>query len=160
MSYQYQPAAGWTPPGAEFQTGGGFSRFLIGALLCLVLTPIGLGFAAHGAAGAQRWLPQGDTADRYGAAAQILSGAVLLLLVAGLAAYSAAGPIIAGLVWGIAPGVLYFLFPADTYRRLTELPLLPDTTLLAVHAWVLNGSVFLTGMLLIGAGAAATLRRR
>ncbi|MEU8894668.1 hypothetical protein [Nocardia sp. NPDC048505] len=160
MSYQYQSPAGWSPPGAEFRTGGGFSRFLTGALVCLIVTPIGIGFAAHGAATARQWVILGDAADRAGSTAQILVGAALLLLVAGLGAYSPAGPMLAGLVWGVFPGVVYFLFPEDTFRMIGDIPLLSDETRLAVHAWVINGCIFLAGVLLVGAGAAATFRRR
>ncbi|MEV6274996.1 hypothetical protein [Nocardia sp. NPDC051832] len=160
MSYQYQPPAGWAPPGSEFRTTGGFSRFLIGTLICLLITPIGIGFAAHGAASARQWVLLGDAANRVGSTAQILVGAALLLLVAGLAAYAPAGPIIAGLTWGVFPGVIYFMFPEDTFRLITEIPLLSDETRLAIHAWVINGSIFLAGVLLVGAGTAATFRRR
>ncbi|GAB2675288.1 hypothetical protein [Nocardia goodfellowii] len=160
MSYQYQPPAGWSPPGAESRTSGGFSRFLIGTLICLLVTPVGIGLAAYGAAGARQWVVAGAAADRVGSTAQILIGAGLLLLVAGLAAYSPAGPIIAGLAWGVSPGVIYFMSPQDTYRRITEIPLLSEETRLAVHAWVINGCVFLAGVLLVGAGAAAIFRRR
>ncbi|MFC9895199.1 hypothetical protein ACFVMC_16065 [Nocardia sp. NPDC127579] len=160
MSGKYQPPAGWAPPGAEFQSSGGFSRFLVATLICLVVTPVGMGFAAHGAASTRQWVILGDTADRLGSTIQILVGAALLLLVAGLAAYSPAGPILAGLVWGVVPGVIYFMFPEDLYRLITDIPLLSDETLLAIHAWVINGCIFLAGVLLVGAGAAATFRRR
>ncbi|MBF6212043.1 hypothetical protein IU433_23350 [Nocardia puris] len=160
MSYQYQPPPDWTPPGAQFRSGGTLGRTAIGVLIGLVVTPIGLALAAHGAATTRQWVIMGDAANRWGSTFQIIAGAALLLLVAALAAYSPAGTILAGMVWGIFPGIVYFLFPDDTFRLIDDLPLLSDETRLAVHAWVINGSVFLAGVLLVGAGVAATLRRR
>ncbi|MET7767339.1 hypothetical protein [Nocardia sp. NPDC005366] len=160
MSNQYQPPPNWSPPGAQFRTSGGFGRTLGGIVIGLAVTPIGIGLAAYGAATTSRWVILGDTADRLSSTLQVVLGALLLLLVAALAAYSPAGTVMAGLVWGVFPGVVYFLFPDDTFRLIQDLPLLSQETRLAVHAWVINGSVFLVGVLLVGAGLAATLRRR
>ncbi|WP_067840788.1 hypothetical protein [Nocardia lijiangensis] len=160
MSYQYQPPPNWTPPGAQFRTSGNVGRTLVAVLAGLVVTPIGIALAAHGAADTRQWVILGDTADRLGSTFQIIGGAALLLLVAALAAYSPVGTILAGLVWGVFPGIVYFLFPDDTFRLIDGLPLLSAETRLAVHAWVINGSIFLAGVLLVGAGIAGTLRRR
>ncbi|MEV0294057.1 hypothetical protein [Nocardia sp. NPDC050710] len=160
MSNQYQPPPNWSPPGAQFRSSSGFGRTMLGALIGLVVTPIGIGLAAHGAATTSRWVILGDTADRLGSTLQILGGALLLLLVAVLAAYSPSGTVLAGLVWGVFPGFVYFLFPDDTFRLIQDLPLLAQETRLAVHAWVINGSIFVVGVLLVGAGIAATFRRR
>lgn len=161
MASRYDPPANWSPPGTEFQTSrGAFARTAIGALVALVVTPIGMGLAAHGALDTSRWVIMGDAADRVGSMFQIVGGALLLLLVAALAAYSPAGTVLAGLVWGILPGFVFFLFPEDTWRLIGDLPLLSDELHVAVHAWVTNGITFVVGVLLIGAGVAGTLRRR
>ncbi|GAA5072939.1 hypothetical protein [Nocardia iowensis] len=160
MSSQYQPPAGWSPPGAQFQSRSGVGRTLTGTLIALVITPIGIGLAAHGALDTRQWVILGGSADRWGSNFQIIGGAVLLFLVAALAAFSPVGTAIAGLVWGLIPGVLHILFPEDTYRQIENLPELADDFHLALHNWVLNGFALLTGVFLIGAGIAATLRRK
>ncbi|WP_378738667.1 hypothetical protein [Nocardia brasiliensis] len=160
MSSQYQPPAGWSPPGAQFQSRSGVGRTLTGTLIALVITPIGIGLAAHGALDTRQWVILGTSADRWGSNFQIIGGAVLLFLVAALAAFSPVGTAIAGLVWGLIPGVLHILFPEDTYRQIENLPELSDDFHLALHNWVLNGFALLTGVFLIGAGIAATLRRK
>ncbi|QIS02458.1 hypothetical protein F5X71_09105 [Nocardia brasiliensis] len=160
MSSNYQPPASWSPPGAQFQNRSGFGRTLIGSVVGLVVTPIGIGLAAHGALDTRQWVLLGTAADRWGSNFQIIGGAVLLFLVAALAAYSPAGTMVAGLVWGLVPGLLHILFPEDTYRQIENLPELSDDFHLALHNWVLNGFALITGLFLIGAGIAATLRRR
>ncbi|MGX1777955.1 hypothetical protein ACWIGW_38020 [Nocardia brasiliensis] len=160
MSSNYQPPAGWSPPGTQFQTRSGFGRTLIGSVVGLAVTPIGIGLAAHGALDTRQWVLLGTAADRWGSNFQIIGGAVLLFLVAALAAFSPVGTAIAGLVWGLIPGLLQILFPEDTYRQIENLPELSDDFHLALHNWVLNGFALITGLFLIGAGIAATLRRR
>ncbi|AFT99804.1 hypothetical protein [Nocardia brasiliensis] len=160
MSSNYQPPAGWSPPGTQFQTRSGFGRTLIGSVVGLVVTPIGIGLAAHGALDTRQWVLLGTAADRWGSNFQIIGGAVLLFLVAALAAFSPVGTVIAGLVWGLIPGLLQILFPEDTYRQIENLPELSDDFHLALHNWVLNGFALITGLFLIGAGIAATLRRK
>ncbi|MRH89143.1 hypothetical protein GFY24_17080 [Nocardia sp. SYP-A9097] len=159
MSEKFPSPAGWTPPGAQFRSSGGFSRTIVGALVGLIVTPIGIGFAARGAAGTRQWVILGDFADRLGATLQILVAAVLFLLVAALAAYSAAGTIVGGLVWGVLPGVIYLIFPDDTFRLIGDLPVSDDMHI-ALFQWLQTGFPLIVGILLIGAGGAATLRRR
>ncbi|WP_107654832.1 hypothetical protein [Nocardia suismassiliense] len=160
MSSQYQPPAGWSPPGAQFQSRSGFGRTVIGTLIALAITPIGVGLCAHGALDTRQWVILGSSADRWGSNFQIIGGAVLLFLVAALAAFSPVGTAIAGLVWGLIPGILHILFPEDTYRQIENLPELSDDFHLALHNWVLNGFALLTGMFLVGAAFAAVLRRK
>ncbi|WP_330182626.1 hypothetical protein OHB26_02550 [Nocardia sp. NBC_01503] len=159
MPEKFPSPAGWTPPGAQFRSSGGFSRTIAGALIGLIVTPIGIGFAARGAAGTRQWVILGDLTDRLGATLQILVAAVLFLLVAALAAYSAAGTIVAGLVWGVLPGIIYLIFPDDTFRLIGDLPVSDDMHI-ALFQWLQTGFPLIVGILLIGAGGAATLRRR
>ncbi|MFI6046516.1 hypothetical protein ACIA8C_33200 [Nocardia sp. NPDC051321] len=160
MSSQYQPPAGWSPPGSQFQSRSGFGRTLTGTLISLVITPIGIGLSAHGALDTRQWVILGSSADRWGSNFQIIGGAVLLFLVAALAAFSPVGTAIAGLVWGVIPGILHIVFPDDTYRQIENLPELSDDFHLALHNWILNGFALLSGMFLLGAAFAATLRRK
>ncbi|MGQ4596532.1 hypothetical protein [Nocardia sp. R6R-6] len=160
MSSQYQPPVGWSPPGAEFRTSNNVSRTLVGTLVGLVVTPIGIGLAAHGGLDTRQWVILSGAGDRWGSNAQIIGGALLLFLVALLAAYSPAGTVIAGLVWGLLPGAMQILFPDDTWRMIEQSPALSPELRLSVHNWVLDGYALTLGLLLVGAGLAATLRRR
>ncbi|MEV6065308.1 hypothetical protein AB0L82_02055 [Nocardia sp. NPDC052001] len=160
MPEKFPSPAGWTPPGAQFRSSGGVSRALTGALVCLILTPIGIVFAARGAADMRQWGILGDFADRLGSTLQILFGAALFLLVAALAAYSPAGTIVAGLIWGVLPGLLHLIFPDDTFRIIGDLPRISDDLHVALYQWLQSGFPLIVGILLIGAGVATTLRRR
>ncbi|MEV6771711.1 hypothetical protein AB0N05_24110 [Nocardia sp. NPDC051030] len=133
---------------------------MTGTLVGLVVTPIGIALAARGAAGTKQWIILGDFADRLGSAFQILVAAALFLLVAVLAGYSAAGTIIAGLVWGVLPGIIHLIFPHDTFRLIGNLPLVSDEMHVALFEWLQTGFPLIVGILLIGAGVATTLRRR
>ncbi|AYF74105.1 hypothetical protein D7D52_09765 [Nocardia yunnanensis] len=159
MPEKFPSPAGWTPPGAQFRSTGGASRTMAGALVGLLLTPIGIAFAARGAAGTRQWTILGDFSDRAGSTFEILLAAGLFLIVAALAAYSPAGTIIAGLVWGVLPGIIHFIFPNDTFRLLGDLPVSADMHI-ALFQWLQTGFPLIVGILLVGAGAAATFRRR
>jgi hypothetical protein len=102
----------------------------------------------------------GDAGARWGSTFQMIGGALLLFLVAALAGYSPFGTVVAGLVWGLIPGIAHFIFPDDTWRFVENLPQLSNELRQALHAWLMNGFALVTGMLLIGSGIAATLRRR
>lgn len=159
MPEKFPSPAGWTPPGTEFRSSGGASRTVTGALVGLILTPVGIVLAARGAAGTRQWTILGDFADRIGSTLEILLAAVVFLLVAALAAYSPAGTIIAGLVWGVLPGIIHFIFPDDTFRLIGDLPVSDDMHI-ALFQWLQTGFPLIVGILLVGAGAAATFRRR
>ncbi|MTE13241.1 hypothetical protein GLP40_10685 [Nocardia sp. CT2-14] len=159
MPEKFPSPAGWTPPGAEFRSSGGASRTVTGMLAGLILTPVGIALAARGAAGTRQWTILGDFADRVGSTFEILAAAVVFLLVAALAAYSPAGTIIAGLVWGVLPGIIHVIFPDDTFRLIGDLPVSDDMHV-ALFQWLQTGFPLIVGILLVGAGAAATFRRR
>ncbi|MET9487971.1 hypothetical protein [Nocardia sp. NPDC006630] len=160
MPEKFPSPAGWTPPGAQFRSSGNVSRTVVGSVICLVATPIGIAFSANGAADTRQWVILGDFSDRLGSTLQILLGAALFLLVAALAAYSPVGTIVAGLVWGVLPGLIHMIFPNDTFRLIGEIPLVSDDMHVALFQWLQTGFPLVVGILLIGAGVAATLRRR
>ncbi|WP_369635877.1 hypothetical protein [Nocardia sp. JMUB6875] len=159
MPEKFPSPAGWTPPGAQFRSSGGVSRTVTGTLVGLIITPVGIAFAARGAAGTRQWTILGDFADRVGSTFEIIIAAALFLIVAALAAYAPAGTIIAGLVWGVLPGIIHFIFPDDTFRLIGDLPLSDDMHV-ALFQWLQTGFPLIVGILLVGAGAAATFRRR
>ncbi|WP_067692084.1 hypothetical protein [Nocardia jejuensis] len=160
MPEKFPSPAGWTPPGAQFRTTGTVSRTVTGTIVGLVVTPIGIAFAARGAASTREWVILGDFGDRLGATLQILVGAALFLLVAAMAGYSAVGTLVAGLVWGVLPGLIHMIFPHDTFRLIGDLPGISDEMHVALFEWLSTGFPLIVGILLIGAGVATTLRRR
>ncbi|MFF2087096.1 hypothetical protein ACFVVM_25250 [Nocardia sp. NPDC058176] len=160
MANRFDSPAGWTPPGSQFQSSSTVSRTLIGAFLALVVTPIGMALAAHGALATSRWVILGDAADRFGSSLQVIGGALLLLLVSALAGYTPVATILAGLVWGVLPGLIYFVSPESIWRLVGDLPLMTDELHVALNAWITSGFTFVAGLLLVGAGVAGTLRRR
>ncbi|RJO69865.1 hypothetical protein D5S18_28645 [Nocardia panacis] len=160
MSSNYQSPAGWTPPGAQFRSKSTMARTVTGAVLGLVVTPVGIALAANGAADTRQWIILGDTTARWSSSFQIMGGAVLLFLVAVLAAYSPAGAAITGLIWGLVPGLAHVFYPEGTFTTINDLPALSDSVRQALYTWVINGFPLLLGALLLGTALAATLRKR
>jgi hypothetical protein len=151
-----KPAVG-AQPGPARRFPRGLWRAVAVSLIALVLTPVAIGIAANGAALAGRWW---DATDRWAGPAQTVLAAVLLLLVAALAIYAPAAAMIAGLVWGIVPGVVQIAAPAHTFRLISAVPGLPADLDRALHGWLSGGVVLLFGVLLFGVGFTATLLRR
>ncbi|MQY20785.1 hypothetical protein [Nocardia macrotermitis] len=160
MPNKFESPPGWAPPGAQFQSHGVTSRTVIGVLIGLVLTPIGIAFAAKGGADIRYWVIIGGVTDRWTAAGEIIVGSVLLMLVAAMAAFSPAGTFVAGLVFGVFPGILHILFPDDTFRLIGDLPYIDSTWQVALHSWVTNGFALISGFMMLGAGFGGLIRRR
>jgi hypothetical protein len=160
MPNKFESPAGWSPPGTQFQNRSVAGRSLTGVLAGLIMTPIGIAFAAKGGADIRYWVIVGAVVDRWTAASEILAGSVLLLLVAALAAYSPMGTVLAGLLWGVLPGILHILFPDQTFRLITGLSFIGSDMQVALHSWVTNGFALITGFMLLGAGLVGTLKRR
>jgi hypothetical protein len=160
MPKKFESPPGWAPPGAQFQSRRRTGGNLLGVLIGLVLTPVGIAFAAKGGADIRYWVIVGAVTDRWTAAGEILVGSVLLMLVAALAAFSPLGTAVASLVWGIFPGILHILFPDDTFRMIGDLPFVTSVWQVALHSWVTNGFALISGFMLLGAGFAGFVRRR
>lgn len=144
-------------PGGRRYPQRKWRRTAVATLLAVVITPVAVGVAANGAVTAGRWW---DTTDRWLSPAQSLLGAALLASVAVLAAYEPAAAMIAGLVWGVVPAAVQMAAPGQTYRLISSLPVLPSDLARALHTWWSSGVVLLVGVLLVGIGIAAALRRR
>ncbi|WP_216896422.1 hypothetical protein [Nocardia alni] len=160
MAKKFESPPGWSPPGAQFQSRGGTGHTLAGVLLGLIVTPIGIAFAAKGGSDIRYWVIVGGVTDRATAAGEIIVGSVLLMLVAALAGFSPIGTSVAALVWGIFPGLLHILYPDDTFRLIGDLPFLNATWQVALHSWVTYGFALISGFVLLGASFAALVRRR
>ncbi|MBO0854727.1 MAG: hypothetical protein J2P18_13310 [Nocardia sp.] len=158
MAKKFDSPPGWAPPGAQFQSRGFGSATVLAILAGLILTPIGIAFAAKGGADIRYWVIIGAVTDRATATGEILGGSLLLMLVAVLAAFSPAGTITGALVWGIFPGLLHILFPDTTFRLISDLPFIDTSMQVALHSWVTYGFALISGMMLLGAALVGVLR--
>ncbi|KZB82175.1 hypothetical protein [Amycolatopsis regifaucium] len=142
----------------DSRAGRGVRRVLSGAG-GLILTPVALGLLAWGGL-RQQMLVQATLStqrDVFGIGL-LVGGGILLLAVGLLGALSATGPIVGGLVWGVAPGVAAAAVPEWGFRLVKYLP--QNDVTYGVTSWLFIGGLLGTGLLLIGAGLAARLARR
>ncbi|WP_409489674.1 hypothetical protein [Amycolatopsis sp. cmx-11-12] len=142
----------------DTRAGRGARRALSGAG-GLILTPVALGLLAWGGL-RQQMLVQATLStqrDVFGIGL-LVGGGILLLAVGLLGALSATGPILGGLVWGVAPGVTAAAVPEWGFRLVKYLP--QNDVTYGVTSWLFIGGLLGTGFLLIGAGLASRLARR
>ncbi|MEU9690262.1 hypothetical protein [Amycolatopsis japonica] len=140
------------------RAGRGVRRVLSGAG-GLILTPVALGLLAWGGL-RQQMLVQATLSTQRDvfSIGLLVGGGILLLAVGLLGALSATGPILGGLVWGVAPGVATIAVPAWGFRLVKLLP--QNDVTYGVTSWLFIGGLLATGFLLIGAGLASRLARR
>lgn len=132
---------------------------VLSGLSGLVLTPIAIGVLAYGGYRQQAQVSAtfGEHGDSLGTTLMVV-GALLVAGVALLAAWSSAGPVVGGVVWGVLPGVATLVSPRSGYDLLRLLP--GDELAAGFGGWLVSGALLGTGFLLVGAGLAATLARR
>ncbi|KFZ82697.1 hypothetical protein ED92_01980 [Amycolatopsis sp. MJM2582] len=140
------------------RAGRGVRRVLSGAG-GLILTPVALGLLAWGGL-RQQMLVQATLSTQRDvfSIGLLVGGGILLLAVGLLGALSATGPILGGLVWGVAPGVATIAVPEWGFRLVKLLP--QNDVTYGVTSWLFIGGLLATGFLLIGAGLASRLARR
>ncbi len=139
----------------------GLKRHLIGVLLGLLVTPVGLVLAAMGV-GHMVDLPAGDGAltDAFGLV-QLATGGLILGLVAVLGRWSAAVPITAGVLWGLGGGGVALWDPQgvhDAVHQVTD-GRFAEIAINHILDPALNGSLLVLGLVLLGSGIAAGLAR-
>jgi hypothetical protein len=131
---------------------------LLSGILGLVLTPIALGLLSYGGLREQRNEMAMTLTHRDAPAIALLAGgAILLLVVAALGAWSSTGPLLGGLVWGVLPGVVGLAKPEWDLELLRRLPF---DLMSGASSWLFSGGLIAAGFLLVGTGLAATLVRR
>ncbi|WP_410604528.1 hypothetical protein [Amycolatopsis sp. lyj-90] len=142
----------------DSRAGRGVRRVLSGAG-GLILTPVALGLLAWGGL-RQQMLVQATLSTQRDvfSIGLLVGGGILLLAVGLLGALSATGPILGGLVWGIAPGVATAAVPEWGFRLVKYLP--QNDVTFGVTSWLFIGGLLGTGFLLVGAGLASRLARR
>ncbi|NHA00898.1 hypothetical protein G5V59_15860 [Nocardioides sp. W3-2-3] len=151
-------------PGPPAAHGPGFAapprrrpmlwRHLLGPLVALTATPLGLVLVDYGAGqyllDVYRALEPGWSADLL----WLVAGGLVLTVAALSARISGLGPVLAALVWGVVPFVWYVSEPGAFYRFARDLP--------STHPWFSSAPVELPllGALLLGAGIAGRWRGR
>ncbi|MET9262783.1 hypothetical protein [Amycolatopsis sp. NPDC004079] len=132
---------------------------VLSGLCGLVLTPIAIGVLAFGGYRQQTRVSAtfGEHGDGLGTTLMVI-GALLLVGVALLGAWSSAGPVVGGVVWGVLPGVATLVSPRTGIDLLRLLP--GDELAAGFGGWLVSGALLGAGFLLVGAGLAATFGRR
>ncbi len=148
------------PPPVESDPGLHAGRHALCAIVGLIVAPVAIGLIAYGGARYQDVvLKPAIEYDLRGVAA-LGGGAFLLLLVACSGALSPLGPLLSGLVWGVAPAVFFLVAPEDTVDRIGDLPQMTDRMEAGLIFWATFGGFLAVGVAMFGAGFTAALRRR
>lgn len=140
-------------------------RHLLGILLGLLVTPIGLALLASGAGRlaetARAATEPGGAPDLIGIVLLLL-GVVVLVTIALLGTWSPALPITGGLAWALIPGLVLLVAPwllTDLIASLPQQTQMSSTEAATALATV-NGYLVVTGALLVAAGVEAARGRR
>jgi hypothetical protein len=144
----------------EEPSSSGTLRHVLSAFFCLALTPIGIVAMTYGADRYWHLTLQQVSAERDLRGLLALGvGAGLLLIVACLGAVSPIGPVLSGVIWGLAPAGCYLIYPRQTARRVSDLPFLPDLAASGAMTWLEHAAFLMVGAMLVGAGLGAAMRR-
>ncbi|WIX79866.1 hypothetical protein QRX50_03430 [Amycolatopsis carbonis] len=157
MSYSDPYATFQTPVHEPPPPSRAVARVLSG-LLGLVLTPVALGLLAAGGYRQQTLIAVMSTRRDALGIALLAGGAILLLLVAALGAWSSSGPLLGGLVGGVLPGVVALAMPEWGFDLLDVLP--HGGLSFGLTTWLFSGALLAAGFLLVGTGLATTVARR
>ncbi|WP_326568224.1 hypothetical protein VSH64_41710 [Amycolatopsis rhabdoformis] len=158
MSYS-DPYTTYQPPVYEAPPPSRALARVFSGLLGLVLTPVAFGLLAAGGYRQQVIVMEALTARRDGLGiALTVAGAILLLGVAALGAWSSTGPLLGGVVWGVLPGVVALAMPEWGFDLLNALP--HGGLSYGLSSWLFSGALLASGFLLVGTGLAATVARR
>jgi len=139
----------------------GFLRHLLGFLIGLVITPVGLVFAAWGGQLTLQTPSRIEPNVDWFGFGLIVLGALILGAVALLGRWSPAVPITGGLIWGLLLGGVYLIAPQLAWDTTVSLfgPSPPAFARDLVTSGT-SGLLLLVGVILIGSGIAAGLARR
>jgi len=142
-------------------TKPGFLRHLFGSLIGLLITPIGLVFAAWGGQLTLQTPSQIEPNVDWFGFGLIVLGALILGAVALLGCWSPAAPITGGLVWGLLLGSVYLIVPQLAWDTTASLfGASPPAFVRDLVTSGTSGLLLLVGVILIGSGIAAGLARR
>ncbi|WP_233574245.1 hypothetical protein [Amycolatopsis panacis] len=131
---------------------------VLSGLAGLVLTPVALGLLGYGGYRQQNVLSTYAAHSDAVSVVLLVAGALLLLAVATLGAWSSAGPLLGGLLWGVLPGLVTLAMPQWGLELLNLVPW--GQLRFGVATWLFTGALFGCGFLLVGTGLAGSLVRR
>lgn len=140
----------------------GLGRHVLGAVVGLVLTPFALLLVGIGTARLADIAGTEDMSSDILGATLLLLGAALLAVIVLLGAWSAAVPIVGGLVWGIGLGTAYLVVPGvmeDAVQAMTADRTVPAAVDQLANG-VMSGNLVVIGALLVAAGLATAIARR
>lgn len=129
-------------------------RHIVGPMVALVATPIGLALVDYGAGryvqDLYRLADSGWSAELF----WIFAGGLFLLVAAASARLSGLGPILAALVWAVVPFLWFVIDARSFYEFCQDLP--------STHLWFNYAPIEfpLLGALLMGAGIGGRWRGR
>lgn len=140
-------------------SSGGALRHLFGALVALVFTPAALALVIYGG---HRYFLMAERSELDHDARALIAlgiGAFLFLVVASMGALSPVGPLLAGVLYGLAPAGLYLAMPDDVAGWIDDTPVVSSGMETAAIHWLTFGAVLAVGVTLLGTGIAASIRR-
>jgi hypothetical protein len=159
-SYDDDFAPRVAPPPFETEPGLHAGRHIACAIVSLIVVPAAIGLLAYGGARYQDVVIKPAIEHDVRGLAALAGGAFLLLLVACSGALSPLGPLLSGLVWGLAPAVLFVMAPEDTVDRVDDIPAITSRIEAGLMVWLAFGGFLAVGVALFGAGFTAAMRRR
>jgi hypothetical protein len=126
----------------------------------LVLTPVGIGLLTYGGYRYQRVVSAADYDPDMRGLAALAAGGLVLLIVATIGALSPAGPLLSGLVYGLAPAAVFLAIPEDVIGWVAGAPLVPAEIETVTLSWLVLGCFVAVGVTLVGPGFGTAMRRR
>lgn len=142
------PPTGFSAPAGRVVRGSMWPRHLISVAIAFVATPVGIVMFDYGAGKylRERAITFGDGTEGIGWLVLLFAGGFVLMIVALTGRISGLGPVVAGLLWGLAPLLWFVIDLGSFYEFSRDLP--------STHFWFANPP-FLFGLvapLLIGSG--------
>ena len=140
----------------------GMGRHLLAALLGLVLTPFALTLVGIGTGRLADIAGTTDMGTDLLGGTLLSLGVLMLAVIVLLGVWSAALPIVGGLVWGVGLGAAYLVVPTamrDGAEAMTADGNVPVEVEQLANAGM-SGSLLVLGALLVAAGLAVSLARR
>jgi hypothetical protein len=147
------------PPPVHSEPGLRLARHLTCLLVGLILTPAGIGLLAYGGNRYLRMLTTTEFEHDTRGLAALAGGGLVLLIVACLGAWSPAGPLLCGLVYGLAPAAIFLAVPDDAVDWVVDAPVVSTGVESGTLSLLAVGGFLAIGATLVGGGFAAALRR-
>jgi hypothetical protein len=154
-----EPPPPIAPPPVHSEPGLHLARHLSCLVVALVLTPAGIGLLAYGGNRYLLMLTEGRFEQDTRGITALAGGGLVLLIVASLGAWSPIGPLLSGLVYGLAPAAVFLAVPEDAVDWVVDAPVVSTGVEAGTLALLATGGFLAVGATLVGSGFTAALRR-